>query len=276
MLACRFVLGITEAPFYPGGVFLISQFYTRKESATRLSVFYTGNLLASSFSGLISAGVFAGMEGKHGLAGWRWLFIIQGSVTGESLGSSNLPATDIPQVGVAILAYFMLPNAPLETRWLTQEERELAHSRILFDTTGKKEKQSLWKGLAEACLDYRTWVFALLQNSHLSANSFKNFLPTVVKVGVPLFDLSIGCADYYPDTRLQPHHHASAYVSAVPALCFHLYCCRMVIWTVQRAYLAYHRVQSRRHHRFHHRYHDAERRRSILCHGVVRRYDLRR
>ncbi|KAF1360943.1 major facilitator superfamily transporter [Lizonia empirigonia] len=154
MLACRFVLGITEAPFYPGGVFLISQFYTRKESATRPSVFYTGNLLTSSFSGLISAGVFAGMEGKHGLAGWRWLFIIQGSVT----------------VGVAVLAFFMLPNAPLETRWLTQEECELAHSRI-----------SVWKGLAEACLDYRTWVFALLQNSHLSANGFKNFLPTVVK-----------------------------------------------------------------------------------------------
>lgn len=86
-------------------------------------------------------------------------------------------------VGVAILAYFMLPDSPLQTRWLTQEERELAHSRILFDTTGKKEKQSVWLGLREACTDYRTWIFALMQNSHLSANGFKNFLPTVVKVG---------------------------------------------------------------------------------------------
>lgn len=83
MLACRFVLGITEAPFYPGGVYLISMFYTRKESATRMSIFYTGNLLASSFSGLIAAAVFAGLEGKHGLEGWRWLFIIQGVITGE-------------------------------------------------------------------------------------------------------------------------------------------------------------------------------------------------
>lgn len=82
MLACRFILGITEAPFYPGGVYLISMFYTRKESATRMSIFYTGNLLASSFSGLIAAAVFAGMEGKSGLEGWRWLFIIQGVITG--------------------------------------------------------------------------------------------------------------------------------------------------------------------------------------------------
>lgn len=58
----------------------------------------------------------------------------------------------------------MLPNAPLQTRWLTQEERELAHSRIAFDTTEKKDKQSVWKGLREACSDYRMWVFALMQN----------------------------------------------------------------------------------------------------------------
>ncbi|KAF3040742.1 hypothetical protein E8E12_008578 [Didymella heteroderae] len=165
MLACRFVLGITEAPFYPGGVYLISMFYTRKESATRMSVFYTGNLLASSFSGLIAAPIFSGLEGKHGLEGWRWLFIIQGLIT----------------VGVAVLAFFMLPNAPLETRWLTQEERELAHSRIAFDTTEKEGRVSVWKGLREACTDYRMWVFALMQNLHLSANGFKNFLPSVVQ-----------------------------------------------------------------------------------------------
>lgn len=68
------------------------------------------------------------------------------------------------KVGVAVLAFFMLPNAPLQTRWLTQEERELAHNRIARDTTGKKDKVSVWKGLGEACLDYRTWVFALMQN----------------------------------------------------------------------------------------------------------------
>lgn len=78
----RFVLGLTEAPFYPGAIYMISIFYARKETATRLSIFYTGNLLASAFSGLIAAGVFAGLDGKAGLEGWRWLFLIQGVVTG--------------------------------------------------------------------------------------------------------------------------------------------------------------------------------------------------
>lgn len=85
-------------------------------------------------------------------------------------------------MGVAALAFFLLPNTPLQTRWLTQEERELAHSRIALDTTGKKERQSVWKGLREACTDYRTWLFALMANLHLSSNGFKNFLPTVVQV----------------------------------------------------------------------------------------------
>ncbi|KAF2797059.1 MFS transporter [Melanomma pulvis-pyrius CBS 109.77] len=165
LLACRFILGITEAPFYPGAVYMISSFYKRKETATRLSIFYTGNLLASAFSGLIAAGVFAGLDGKHGLEGWRWLFLIQGVIT----------------VVAAVLAFFMLPNSPLQTRWLTPAERELAHNRIHQDTTQKKDKVSTWKGLREACTDYRTWLFALLQNLHLSANGFKNFLPTVVK-----------------------------------------------------------------------------------------------
>lgn len=47
-------------------------FYTRKEIAVRLAVFYTGNMFASSFSGLIAAGIFAGLDQVKGLAGWQW------------------------------------------------------------------------------------------------------------------------------------------------------------------------------------------------------------
>ncbi|KAL3418716.1 MFS transporter [Phlyctema vagabunda] len=165
MMLCRFFLGLTEAPYYPGALYMISLFYTRKEIATRMSIFYTGNMLASSFSGLIAAGVFAGLDGKAGLEGWRWLFLIQGVVT----------------VVIAVIGVWMLPDTPLKTRWLTPEERQLAHDRIARDTTGLRESTSAWKGLIEACSDYRTWIFCLMLNLHLSANGFKNFLPTVVK-----------------------------------------------------------------------------------------------
>ena len=74
-LTIRFFLGIVEAPYYPGALYLLSLFYTRKEIATRISIFYSGNMMATSFSGLIAAATFATIDGAHGLAGWRWLFV---------------------------------------------------------------------------------------------------------------------------------------------------------------------------------------------------------
>jgi MFS family permease len=69
--------GIVEAPYYPGAIYIISNFYTRTEVATRIAILYTGNILATAFAGLIAAGIFQ-LDGARGMAGWRWLFIIQG------------------------------------------------------------------------------------------------------------------------------------------------------------------------------------------------------
>ncbi|KAK8086390.1 hypothetical protein PG994_001364 [Apiospora phragmitis] len=167
LVAVRFFLGITEAPFYPGATYMLAIFYTRKEVATRIAWFYCAQILATGFSGLISAGVFWGLDGARGLAGWRWLFIIEGAITGF----------------VAIVGFWMLPNTPLTTHWLTPAERELAHARMERDrvTESHESNASAWEGLKQACKDKRTWLFCLMQNFHLSACSFNSFFPTVVK-----------------------------------------------------------------------------------------------
>lgn len=164
LLLTRFFLGVVEAPYYPGAIYIISQFYTRTEVATRIAILYTGNILATAFAGLIAAGIFQ-LDGVNGMAGWRWLFIIQGAVTGL----------------VAIGAYPFLPDTPLTTRWLNAEERQLAHERLFRDRVDQEEKGSTWQGLKQAVKDPRVWLFCLTQNLHLSANGFKNFFPSVVK-----------------------------------------------------------------------------------------------
>ncbi|RYP45937.1 hypothetical protein DL768_007782 [Monosporascus sp. mg162] len=136
LVACRFMLGITEAP-----------------------------ILATGVSGLIAAGIFEGMHGLSGLAGWRWLFIVEGAVTAL----------------VALFGFFLLPNTPLATHWLKAEERELAHARMERDKLGDSlEQASTMEGLKQAVKDKRTWLFCLMQNFHLSACSFNSFFPTVV------------------------------------------------------------------------------------------------
>ncbi|QPC59037.1 hypothetical protein HYE67_001268 [Fusarium culmorum] len=168
LVVCRFFLGITEAPFYPGATYMLSIFYTRKatEVAARIAVLYCAQILATGFSGLIAAGIFAGMDGLAGLAGWRWLFIVEGAVTAL----------------VAIIGFFMLPNTPTTTWWLSDREKQLAHDRMEKDKVSDSEEGgSSWEGLKQACKDKRTWLFCLMQNFHLSACSFNSFFPTVVK-----------------------------------------------------------------------------------------------
>ncbi|KAH9909806.1 major facilitator superfamily domain-containing protein [Xylariomycetidae sp. FL2044] len=167
LVACRFFLGITEAPFYPGATYMLSIFYTRKEVAARIALLYCAQILATGFSGLIAAGIFAGMDGARGVAGWRWLFIVEGALTAL----------------VALFGFFLLPNTPRDTWWLRGAERELAVARMERDRIGDalENQASAWEGLKQACQDKRTWVFCLMQNFHLSACSFNSFFPTVVK-----------------------------------------------------------------------------------------------
>ncbi|KAJ4381266.1 hypothetical protein N0V86_003615 [Didymella sp. IMI 355093] len=165
LLLTRFFLGITEAPYYPGAVYLLSMFYNRKEVATRIAILYTGNILATAFAGLIAAGIFHGLGDVAGISGWQWLFILQGIVT----------------FLIAIVGFFLLPDFPHNTWWLTQAERDLAVSRMAIDTVGKSEDTSVWTGFRQAAKDPMVWVFAFMAHMHLAANGFKNFFPTVVQ-----------------------------------------------------------------------------------------------
>ncbi|KAJ0331707.1 hypothetical protein COL5a_002374 [Colletotrichum fioriniae] len=164
LVIVRFFLGVTEAPFYPGAIYMLSIFYTRKEIATRLSILYSGNIFATSFSGLIAAAVFNTIDGNHGLKGWQWLFIIEACLT----------------FGVAVIGIFTLADSPLTTRWLKPEERQLAHDRMLRDTVGVEESKGAKAGFMQAVRDPRLWLLCFIQNMHLSACSFNNFFPTVV------------------------------------------------------------------------------------------------
>lgn len=155
---------MVEAPYYPGALYILGIFYTRKEIATRISILYTGNILATAFAGLIALGIFE-LSGKAGISGWQWLFIIQGAAT----------------FLVAVLSILTLPDDPLTTKWLSPEQRELANSRITRDTVGAKGKTSALAGLKEAASDPKLWLFAFMQHMHLAANGFKNFFPTAVE-----------------------------------------------------------------------------------------------
>lgn len=146
LYAVRFFLGFVEAAYFPGCLYYLSCWYTRSELGLRTAILYSGALISGAFSGLISAGVVSGLDGAKGYSAWQWLFIIEGAAT----------------IVIAFACFFVLPNFPRTTSWLTEEERTLAVWRLeedvgVDDWVGRKQ-QTFWQGAKMAFVDFRTYV----------------------------------------------------------------------------------------------------------------------
>lgn len=72
LVAIRFCLGFVEAAYFPGCLYFLSCWYTRKELAFRSAILYSGSLISGAFAGLIAAGITSGMDQKLGIPAWRW------------------------------------------------------------------------------------------------------------------------------------------------------------------------------------------------------------
>lgn len=86
-------------------------------------------------------------------------------------------------IGVAIIAYFILPNFPATTKWLNMQERQIAQWRLEADAGEADEHQniSFGGGLKMAFTDPKTYVLIVLVLGIVSASGVTNFFPTVVK-----------------------------------------------------------------------------------------------
>ena len=152
--------------FLPGALFLLSTWYTKKELAFRTAFLYSGSLLSGAFSGFISAGIQGGLDGALGHESWRWLFWIEGAITGV----------------VAIVSIFVLPDYPATTKRLSLRERAMAVYRLELDAGEKDEDtMSLWQSFKLAATDYRLYLLALIIITKTTAGAVTQFFPSVVQ-----------------------------------------------------------------------------------------------
>lgn len=167
LVALRFLVGVTEAPYFPGCIFFLSCWYTRAELPSRIATFYSGYTLSSAFGGLIAAGIVDGMDGLGGYPSWRWIFIIEGALT----------------IALAFAGYVLLPNYPSNTMFLSEEERALAQWRLNKENDGKVDEveESVFVGLKLALKDPKVYLLVLIQTSAVVSMSFTYFFPSIVK-----------------------------------------------------------------------------------------------
>lgn len=169
IVACRFLLGLVEAPFFAGVLFYLSKWYTKKELSLRMSIFYSGSLLSGAFGNLIAAGILSGLDGERGLSSWQWLYIIEGVIT----------------VFVGLLIMVILPDFPDTWRMLSPEMKAVANRRLAIDAAeadvDEEGKRSQIKGLKMAFMDIKTYVLAIAYMCITGASGFQNYFPTLTK-----------------------------------------------------------------------------------------------
>lgn len=78
LYAFRFLVGLFESSFFPVLLYVLGSWYTKTELAKRVALFHVTAPLGSAFGGYLQAAVYESLNGRHGLAGWRWLYIICG------------------------------------------------------------------------------------------------------------------------------------------------------------------------------------------------------
>ncbi|MEP7221786.1 MAG: MFS transporter [Novosphingobium sp.] len=105
--ALRFMLGLSEAGFFPGVVYFISTWFPTRQRGRAVGMFYLANPLAVAVMGAVSVALLS-LDGHFGLRGWQWLFLLEGAP----------PLV----IGLALLAW--LPDAPANAKWLTEDERQ--------------------------------------------------------------------------------------------------------------------------------------------------------
>src|SRR2546426_4592487 len=105
--ALRFLLGAAEAGFFPGMILYLTYWFPAAEQARAVARFMTATAMAGVVGGPISGAILVGLGGRGGLAGWQWLFLLEG-----------LPAVAF---GLAVLVY--LTDRPEMADWLAPEER---------------------------------------------------------------------------------------------------------------------------------------------------------
>ncbi|KAI0406650.1 major facilitator superfamily domain-containing protein [Xylaria palmicola] len=143
--AIRFFQGVAEATTFVGTHYVLGAWYTERELGKRSGIFTSSGLAGTMIGGYIQSGIQSSLHMRHGLSGWRWLFIIDGLIT----------------IPVAVYGFVFFPDTPATTQafYLTPAQRALAVSRV---PPARDRAPWSWAFFRRALTSRWFWGFAVL------------------------------------------------------------------------------------------------------------------
>jgi MFS family permease len=164
------LLGAAEAGFFPGVAFYLGTWFPAQYRTRMIAWFMVAIPVSSVIGGPIS-GWLLGMNGIAGIAGWQWLFIIEG----------------LPVVLIGISLLWLLADRPEDVTWLSDEERRIVRDRLLAERRPREVRH-----FSVAIRDVRVIILALVQFGFLVGSyAIGIFLPLMLREG-KLTDIEIG------------------------------------------------------------------------------------
>jgi MFS transporter, ACS family, tartrate transporter len=156
----RFALGVAEAGFFPGVAYYFAAWFPTQYRARMLAWFLVAIPLSSVVGGPIS-GLLLEMDGVAGVAGWQWLFIVEG----------------LPAIILGIMALSVLADRPETALWLTDKDR-----RVLAEMLAAEYRERPKSSLLAALADIRVVMLAVIQFGFtLGSYGIGIFLPQIIK-----------------------------------------------------------------------------------------------
>ncbi|KAJ5773402.1 hypothetical protein N7457_008298 [Penicillium paradoxum] len=166
MAVCRTLLGVMEAGFLPGCTYLITCWYTRFEVGKRLAAFWLVSVVLNAFAAIFAYALTL-LDGTYGLAGWRWIFIIEGAITS----------------GVCLIGWFIIIDFPTQAgKFLKPEEQAFIIARINNDSGDAAEDPITMERVLHHLKDWKLYVWAFnLMASTLPGYAYSYFKTVILK-----------------------------------------------------------------------------------------------
>jgi len=166
----RFLLGAAEAGYFPGVAFYLGHWFPAQYRTRAIAWFMVAIPISSVVGGALS-GALLQMDGIFGLAGWKWLFVLEG----------------LPVAVLGVITLFVLTEKPEDATWLTAEERALVRDRVAGES-----KHNEVRRLLPAIRDPRVLLLGAVQFGFLVGSyGVGIWLPQIIKLG-QLSDLQVG------------------------------------------------------------------------------------
>ncbi len=168
----RFLLGCAEAGFFPGIVFYLTLWFPYRQRARAVALLFVAAPLVWIMGGPVSGALLQFMDQRGGLAGWQWLFLLEG----------------VPAVILGVVTLIYLTDRPEQANWLTPEQRSWLAGRMAGEERQREQRHGV--SFRQAATDRRVWrLIALSATLATGISGFTYYFPKLLQERFPLLSL---------------------------------------------------------------------------------------